>query len=81
MTRLIDNLERQGYVIREASPTDRRSNLIFTTEKSQLIREQANNAVFDVVEWALKDVSAEDFAQMRQLMHVIFGNIQEALEK
>ncbi|NDV68345.1 MarR family transcriptional regulator [Dysgonomonas sp. 25] len=81
MTRLIDNLERQDYVVRKPSPTDRRSNLIYTTEKSQSIREQANNAVFDVVDWALKDVSDDDFVQMRQLMHVIFGNIQEALEK
>lgn len=81
MTRLIDNLVKQDYVYRKASISDRRSNLIYLTQKGYSIKEKANIAVYNTTESALQSVNSENFAQVRNILRVIFGNIQEALSK
>ena len=81
MTRLIDNLVKQDYVYRKASISDRRSNLIYLTQKGYSIKEKANIAVYNTTESALQGVNSENFAQVRNILRVIFGNIQEALSK
>lgn len=48
ITNLVDRLEAQGYVRREAHPSDRRMTLAALTEAGRAILEDATNAVVEV---------------------------------
>lgn len=79
MTRLIDNIEKQKLVEREAHKNDRRSNLIFLTKKGKGIEEKANAAVYETMESALKGLSEKDIEHVRRLLKIIFDNIKDSL--
>ncbi len=79
MTRLIDNLVKQELVIRQTPPTDRRSNLIFLTDKGKKIQENANKAVFETMEFALAGLDKNGIEEVRKLLKLIFENIKESL--
>ncbi|NDV94481.1 MarR family transcriptional regulator [Dysgonomonas sp. 521] len=80
MTRLIDNLAKQNLVYRNASTSDRRSNIIFLTEQGKLIKERANKAVLETMDSALAGIDIEGLKQVRTLLAAVFGNISLALE-
>ena len=79
MTRLIDNLVKQGLVIRHTPATDRRSNLIFLTEKGRKIQERANFAVYETMEFALAGLDETGVEEVKRLLKVIFYNVKESL--
>jgi DNA-binding MarR family transcriptional regulator len=80
MTRLIDNLTKQNLVYRNASTSDRRSNLIFLTEQGKSIKERASKAVLETMDSALSGIDEEGLKQVRTLLAAVFGNISLALE-
>lgn len=79
MTRLIDNLVKLELVERQSTPTDRRSNLIFLTEKGLGIKDRANDAVFESMQAAFAGIDEEGVKQARSLLKTIFKNIEESL--
>jgi DNA-binding MarR family transcriptional regulator len=79
MTRLIDNLVKQGFVERRASSVDRRSNNIYLTDSGRSIEDRANAAVSDAVESALLGINDEGRDRVRSVLKLIFGNMQQAL--
>ncbi|NDW11204.1 MarR family winged helix-turn-helix transcriptional regulator [Dysgonomonas sp. 520] len=79
MTRLIDNLVKQDMVVRRTPPNDRRSNLIYLTVKARSIQSKAEKAVLDTTKLALKGVDDEGMSQVRNILKIVFDNIQEAL--
>lgn len=79
MTRLIDNLVKLGLVIRHTPVTDRRSNLIFLTPKGKSIREAANHAVYETMEYALAGLDKKGVEEVKRLLKIIFENIKESL--
>lgn len=79
MTRLVDNLAKLGMVERRTAPNDRRSNLVFLTEKGKSIEEKANEAVNDTLKYAFAGIDEEGLNLVRQLLNIVFNNIQESL--
>ncbi len=79
MTRLIDNLTKQKLVYRNASQSDRRSNMIFLTEEGKSIRDRANKAVNATMDAALAGIDEGGLRQVRFLLAAVFGNIEDAL--
>lgn len=79
MTRLVDNLVKQGFVERHATPADRRSNLIFLTPKGESIKDEANRAVNETMHYALAGIDEEGLNQVRSILKIVFNNIQESL--
>lgn len=79
MTRLIDNLVKQGLVQRRTSSADRRSNHIYLTRDGRAIEERTNVAVLDAIEAALSGIDEAGRERVRTVMKLIFGNIQQAL--
>ena len=77
MTRLIDSLEKNGYVIRRHDPNDRRSNLIHLTTSGRDLEQIANNIIFSAVELATKDVDKDEFIKMFNLFKKIINNIEQ----
>lgn len=80
MTRLIDNLVKQQLVYRDTSPSDRRSNHIHLTTLGRSIKEKANSAVYDTMNSALAGIDEEGLMQVRTILKIVFGNIQESLQ-
>lgn len=79
MTRLVDNLAKQGLVERRTAPNDRRSNLIFLTAKGRSIEGKANAAVNETMKFAFAGIDEEGLSLVRQLLKIVFNNIQETL--
>lgn len=77
-TRLLDNLERDGYIVREADAHDRRLNLIFLTEKGK----KAEKNIMKVANEALDDISAgltaEEMQTVKNVFEKIYKNIDAA---
>lgn len=76
-TRLLDHLERDGYLQRRADATDRRLNLIFLTENGIA----AERAVMQVTNQALDDitegVTEEEMATVKRVFEKIYRNISK----
>lgn len=79
MTRLVDNLAKLGLVERRIAPNDRRSNLIFLSDKGKDIKDTANAAVYETMEYAFAGIDKEGLDLMRKLLKIVFNNIQETL--
>ena len=76
MTRLIDSLEKNGYVVRLSDPNDRRSNIIHLTEKGYELEGVVNSIISESIELATKDVNKEEFLSMINLFKKIVLNIE-----
>ena len=81
MTRLIDNLVKQKLVKRKASANDRRSNLIYLTEEGRGIKEKAMSAVQKTLDTALAGIDDQGMDYVRNILKIVFSNIQESLGK
>lgn len=79
MTRLIDNLVKIGMVERHSTLADRRSNLIFLTKKGKGIKDKANAAVNETMEFAFAGIDEKGLEQVRNILGIVFNNIQEQL--
>ena len=79
MTRLLDNLVKQDLVVRKTPVTDRRSNLIYLTDAGRSIQDKADAAVYDTMEYALAGIDEEGLLHVRNILKLVFDNIQEAL--
>lgn len=79
MTRLVDNLAKQDLVERKVAPNDRRSNLVYLTDKGQGIKEKANIAVNETMKYAFAGIDQDGLTLVRHLLKIVFDNIQERL--
>ncbi|PZR04728.1 MAG: MarR family transcriptional regulator [Flavobacterium psychrophilum] len=79
ITRLIDNLENEGYVERRAHPTDRRQNLIFLTHKGKEIEKKVMHVVNTVTEKATKGLSEAQIIEIKNFFRHIQENIQNEM--
>lgn len=77
ITRLVDNLEKENLVTRQPDPNDRRTNLIFLTEKGREIENAVIQALNKTIEIATKGMKDEDLNVMRKAFDQINQNIQK----
>ncbi|RQP13871.1 MAG: MarR family transcriptional regulator [Chryseobacterium sp.] len=76
-TRLLDNLQKEGYIERRPHETDRRTNLIFLTEKGRGIEGQVIEALNETINSITGGVSPEEIDALRNIFKKINDNIQE----
>lgn len=79
ITRLIDNLEKQGYVERRGHPGDRRQNLIFLTHKGKNIEKEIMNVVNAVTEKATKGLLEDQVMEIKNVFQLIRENIKKEM--
>lgn len=76
-TRLLHNLEKNGYLKRTSTSADKRQNLIVLTSKAREIEEVVNQ----VVEQALEDLTAgiaeSDLMAVRRVFASLYFNISQ----
>lgn len=77
VTRLLDNLQKDGYVERRPHKTDRRTNLIYLTKKGKAIEKEVVDVLNDTVTTLTKDISDEEIRSLKHILRQINKNIQE----
>lgn len=74
-TRLIDNLEKEEYIVRKPHPTDRRQNLIFLTDKGKEIESKVLEVVNLCIDQATINLTIDQILMMKETFQQIRKNI------
>lgn len=75
MTRLIDHMERQGWLARTPDPNDRRSRLIHTTKAGIELRESLLPIVYKSLDQASEGVNPEDLETCKRVLSQLHMNL------
>ena len=76
VTRLIDNLVKEGYVTRKSHETDRRTNLIYLTEKGKDVKPLVMEVVDETIMLSTEGLNEEEIDIIRNAFQLIFNNIK-----
>ena len=74
MTRLIDNMEQQNFVVRIPNKTDRRTNLVYLTRTGRDIEEKARFIANKTLKEALQGLTVEELSVSQEVLRRIFFN-------
>lgn len=77
MTRLIDNMEKVNLVVRIASKTDRRTNLIHLTKKGRDLEEKSRYIANKTLIEALRGLSIEELSISQEVLRKVFSNTKD----
>lgn len=81
ITRLVDNLEKQGLVQRVASDSDRRSNLIFLTQRAKALRDETMDLANLTLNEGLEGIPAEDIEVTKRVLQQVYENLHGVMEE
>ncbi|OPX89876.1 MAG: Transcriptional regulator SlyA [Pelotomaculum sp. PtaB.Bin104] len=77
VTRILDKLERKGFIKRQTCPNDRRSYLIFLTDTGRNLEDQLVSIAYEVLNEALQGISEKEIKQLKVLLNRIFINVDK----
>lgn len=75
ITRIIDALEYQGFLVRRPDPNDRRSNLVFTTPEGRSVTEKLAEFAQQSLREATEGVSESDLATAMAVLQKVRTNL------
>jgi MarR family transcriptional regulator for hemolysin len=78
--RMVDRMERKGWVARRPDPSDRRVNRLFLTAEADLIQVQLAQIADRTVDDALELLSAREREQFSEWMRRVKRRLQAMLE-
>lgn len=76
VTRLIDNMEKDGLVERRPDANDRRLNLIFLTAKGRDMEQTIIPLVNKTVEEAINGITPEKVSVVKEVLQEIYNNLE-----
>ena len=76
MTRLLNLLEKGGYIQRKPDSIDKRRYNIFLTELGRSLQDKLTPITVDFLEKALSGLSLKDLQQLRQFHEHIISNLE-----
>lgn len=76
-TRLLDNLEKLGYIKRRADESDRRSNMIFLTKEGKKSEKKIMKAVETTFQKMTTGIAEKDSETVRKVFSTIYQNIEK----
>lgn len=76
ITRLINNLEKMGLVIRVNDKQDRRSNLIYLTKEGRKMKDVGIAQAQKTLQEALNGIEVENLAIAHQILGRVFQNLK-----
>lgn len=79
MTRLIDNMEKLGLVVRIASKDDRRTNLVHLTRNGKELKESAILVANRTLKEALVGVTFDELRVSQEVLRKVFTNAKNGL--
>ena len=77
LTRILDKLERKGFVKRQTTPIDRRVFLIFLTDSGRSLENILVPIAYEALEEALQGLSKEEIKQLKVLLNRIYLNLDQ----
>ena len=83
ITRTIDSLEKQNYVLRVPDSNDRRNKLIYLTHKGKQAQEALSEIMLTTLEEATAGIAPAHLDICKQVLHQVFLNLadEETLER
>lgn len=78
VTKLVDALERKGFVVREQNRQDRRSNTLVLTEKAEGLKPGAKQKGISILDEMLVGISEEELRSFLVTLHKLNRNMTSA---
>ena len=76
ITRLIDNLVKQGLVERKSNKKDKRVNFIFLTDTAKDLQQQTIDIANQTMDEALFNISKVEIETVKNVLQKVYDNIQ-----
>ena len=78
VTKLVDALERKGFVVREQNRQDRRSNTLVLTQKAEGLKHGAKQKGISILDEMLVGISEEELRSFLVTLHKLNRNMTSA---
>ena len=78
VTKLVDALERKGFVVRKQNRQDRRSNTLVLTEKAEALKHGAKQKGISILDEMLVGISEEELRSFLVTLHKLNRNMTPA---
>ena len=75
VTKLVDAIERKGFVIRKQNSSDRRSNTIVLTEKAELLKNEAKKKGISILENMLEGITEAELRSFLDTLRKLNSNM------
>lgn len=75
VTKLVDAIERKGFVIRKQNSSDRRSNTIVLTEKAELLKNEAKQKGILILDNMLEGITEKELRSFLDTLHKLNSNM------
>ena len=77
ITRAIDSLEKQNFVLRVVDKEDRRNKLIYITHKGKQIKEDLEQVMIQSVQEATVNIPKADLEVCKEVLSKVFFNLAD----
>ncbi len=81
ITKLIDGLQKKGYVIRQADSEDRRKNLVLVTEMGQKQKTEVTRIAINAVDQILNGIPTDELNAVVDVLSKLNKNMKRLLNK
>lgn len=78
---VIDRMEKEEYITRQADPKDRRNNLIFMTKKSKDMVDSIIDCILEIRNMGLSKISKKDMDITKKVLSQIANNTEEFIRQ
>lgn len=78
VTKLVDALERKGFVIRRQNKNDRRSNTLILTDKAEHLKPQAKEKGISILDRMLMNIPEDELRCFLNTLKKLNNNLTEA---
>ena len=75
ITKLVDSIERKGYVVRQQNPNDRRSNTIVLTELGNSLKDNAKTKGISILNTMLEGISEQELNSFLETLDKLCSNM------
>ena len=70
------NLEAKGYLIRKDNPNDKRSKLLYATEKAEALKDSKVSLETSFYEWLFSDFTEEETRVFSELLNRLYQKVE-----
>ena len=81
LTRIVDGLEKKGYMQREINPNDRRNMRVFLSRRGKILTNKLNKAFIDLHSEILQDIDVSQHEPLITAMEHLHLAIEKWLQK
>ena len=75
ITRLLDNLEKQGLVVRKASESDKRVNYIFLSSTAKNLQNDTIEIANQTMDEAVVGISKDEIETVKNVLQKVYDNL------